>query len=62
MRRRRYNNEDILGPIIMLFLLMAALPIFGFIEFFKGDLLHIIWGIFLIMAGVGFWVWFAFAV
>lgn len=61
MRRRGNDYEGVLRFVIMLLLLMVVLPIFGVKQICKGDAISIIWGILLIVIGVGFWVWLVIA-
>lgn len=61
MRRRGNDYEGVLSFVIMLLLLMFVLPIFGVKQISKGDTISMVWGVLLIVIGVGFWVWLAVA-
>ena len=61
MRRRGNDYEGALSLVVMFLLLMFALPIIGFKQAGKGEALNVVWGIFLIVIGVGFWIWIALA-
>jgi len=57
MRRRGNDYDGALSLVIMFLLLMFALPIIGFRQVGKGEAINVAWGIFLIVIGVGFWIW-----
>ena len=61
MRRRGNDYEGALSLVVMFLLLMFALPIIGFKQVGKGEALNVVWGIFLIVIGVGFCIWIALA-
>ena len=52
MRRRGNDYDGALSLVIMF-----ALPIIGFRQVGKGEAINVAWGIFLIVIGVGFWIW-----
>lgn len=61
MRRRGNDYEGVLSFVIMFMLLMFALPIIGFKQVSKGESANVVWGVFLIVIGVAFWIWLAVA-
>jgi len=61
MRRRGNDYDGVLSFVIMFLMLMFALPIIGFKQVSKGETANVIWGMFLIVIGVGFWIWLAVA-
>lgn len=61
MRRRGNDYDGALSLVVFFLMLMFALPIIGFKQVGKGETINVIWGMFLIVIGVGFWIWIAVA-
>ena len=61
MRRRGNDYDGALSLVVFFLMLMFALPIIGFKQVGKGEAINVIWGMFLIVICVGFWIWIAVA-